>query len=71
MLCLGLQCGGHTCPGLMNEIRDAVMLCHSVCCNNVGNGGVDMDGQDNVNIRELILWDVACQRGRTELLQSL
>ena len=44
---------------------------HIVCCNNVGNDGVDVDGQYGMNIWELILWDVACRRGRTEVLWAL
>ena len=47
------------------------MLCRSIFCNNVSNGGVDVDGKDDVNIWELLLWDMDCQRGRTEVLRAL
>ena len=46
-------------------------MCRSLCCNNVGDGGVDVDGQDNVNIWELPLWDVACQRWINEVMWAL
>ena len=42
-----------------------------MCCNNAGDGGVDVDGKYDVNIWELLLWHVACQRGRTELMWGL
>ena len=54
MLCLGLRCDGHTCPGLLNLIGGSGLMCRSVCGSNVGDGGLDMDGQDDVNIWELL-----------------
>ena len=45
---------------MITEIGGARLMCCSVCCNNVGDVGVDMDGQDDVNIWELIFLDVAC-----------
>ena len=71
MLCLGLRCDEHTCTGLLTEIGGAGLLYRSMCCKNVGYGGVDMDGQGNVIFLELLLWDVACLRGRTEVLHAL
>ena len=56
---------------MMTEQRDARLLCLSVCCNDVGYGGVELDGQDKVNIFELILWDMACRRWRTEVMRAL
>ena len=46
-------------------------MCRIVRFNNVGDGSVFVDGQDGVNIWELLLWDVACRRWRTEVLQAL
>ena len=60
MLCLGLRCGGPTCPWVLTELGGSNLLCHSICCNNVGNGGADIDRQYDMNIWELLLWDVAC-----------
>ena len=60
MLCVGLRCDEHTFPGLLTERGSTGLLCRRVCCNNVGDGGLEVDRQDNVNIWELILLDVAC-----------
>ena len=46
-------------------------MCRIVRFNNVGDGIVEVDGQDRVNIWELLLWDVTCRRWRTEVLQAL
>ena len=71
VLFLELQYDGHTFPGLLTNIGGAGLLCRSMCCKNVGDGDVEVDVQDNVNIWELLLWDVACPRGGTEALRAL
>ena len=58
MLCLGLQCDGHNFPELLTELGGAGLVCRIVCYNNVGDGGVDVEGHDGVNIWELMFWDV-------------
>ena len=50
MLCLGLLCDGRTYPGILTEIGGSVLMYRSVCRNNVGDVGVDMDRHDVVNI---------------------